>query len=290
MVIDAHQHFWKFDPVRDSWIDDSMKILQRDFLPPELKTVFAENGVDGCIAVQADQSEAETQFLLDLAAQHDFIRGVVGWVDLRAENIADRLAYFRQYSKIKGFRHIVQGEADFNFMLRPAFKRGIAQLEQFGFTYDILIFPHQMGAALELVRAFPNQKFVIDHLAKPYIKDGFYEGWSALLRELGRCDNLWCKVSGLVTEADWARWQYEQFVPYLDLAFEAFGSDRLMYGSDWPVCLLGGSYGRVKGILEQYLEPFSRQERDKIWGENAGAFYNVAPYSPGDSGRSKSLK
>lgn len=281
MVIDAHQHFWKFDPVRDSWIDDNMKILQRDFLPPELKTVFAENGVDGCIAVQADQSEAETQFLLERAALFDFIRGVVGWVDLRAENIADRLAYFRQFSKIKGFRHIVQGEADVNFMLRPAFKRGIAQLEKFGFTYDILIFPHQMGAALELVRAFPNQKFVIDHLAKPYIKDGFFDSWAVLLRELGRCDNVWCKVSGLVTEADWAHWQYEQFVPYLDRVFEAFGSDRLMYGSDWPVCLLGGSYGRVKGVLGQYLEPFSKQEKDKIWGENARVFYVLGALSTG---------
>ncbi len=275
MVIDAHQHFWKFDPVRDSWIDDNMKILQRDFLPLELKTLLADNGVDGCIAVQADQSETETHFLLNLATQHGFIRGVVGWVDLRAENIEERLAYFAQFPKIKGFRHIVQGEADPNYMLRPGFKRGIAHLEKFGFAYDVLIFPHQMGAALELVKAFPNQKFVIDHLAKPYIKDGYYDGWAALLRELGRCENVWCKISGLVTEADWTQWQYEQFVPYLDQAFDAFGCERLMYGSDWPVCLLGGSYGQVKGILGQYLQPFSPQEKNKIWGENAGAFYDL---------------
>ena len=276
MTIDAHQHFWKFDPVRDAWIDHHMKILQRDFLPPELKTVLAENGVDGCIAVQADQSEAETRFLLDLADQYDFIKGVVGWVDLRAGNIGERLTYFTQFPKIKGFRHIVQGEADVNFMLRPTFKRGIAQLGKSGFTYDILIFPHQMGAALELVKAFPHQKFVIDHLAKPYIKDGFFDGWATLIRELGRCENVWCKVSGLVTEADWNQWKYEHFVLYLDLVFETFGCNRLMFGSDWPVCLLGGTYGRVKGIVDRYLEPFSKQEREEVLGRNTIDFYNLS--------------
>lgn len=277
MTIDAHQHFWKFDPLRDAWIDDSMRILQRDFLPAELKSVLAENGVDGCVAVQAGQSEDETLFLLGLAAQYDFIKGVVGWVDLRAENIGERLAYFERFPKLKGFRHIVQAEADVNFMLRPTFKRGIAQLEKFGFTYDILIFPHQMGAALELVKSFPSQKFVIDHLAKPYIKDGFFEGWAVQMRELARCENVWCKVSGLVTEADWNHWQYEHFVPYLDLVFETFGARRLMFGSDWPVCLLGGSYRQAKGILDRYLEPFSSQERNMVLGGSALNFYNIAP-------------
>lgn len=276
MILDAHQHFWKFDPVRDAWIDNSMRILQRDFLPPELKQVLSENGVDGCIAVQADQSETETRFLLDLAAEYDFVKGVVGWVDLRAANIGARLDYFAQFPKLKGFRHIVQGEADVNFMLRPAFRRGMALLEKHGLTYDILVFPHQLGAALELVKSCPNQKFVIDHLAKPYIKDRFFDGWAALMRELSRCDNVWCKVSGLVTEADWAHWKYEDFVPYLDLAFETFGPRRLMYGSDWPVCLLGGSYCEVRGILTRYLESFTAAEKDMVWGQNAIDFYNLA--------------
>ncbi len=275
MTLDTHVHFWNFDPVRDAWIDDSMQVIRRDFLPTDLAPELRTNGVTGCVAVQADQSEEEAHFLLQLADKHDFVKKVVGWVDLRSPDIAGRLDYFSQFEKLAGFRHIVQGEADPNYMLRPGFKRGIAHLEKFGFAYDVLIFPHQMGAALELVKAFPNQKFVIDHLAKPYIKDGYYDGWAALLRELGRCENVWCKISGLVTEADWTQWQYEQFVPYLDQAFDAFGCERLMYGSDWPVCLLGGSYGQVKGILGQYLQPFSPQEKNKIWGENAGAFYDL---------------
>jgi len=275
MVIDAHQHFWKYDPVRDGWIDENMHILRRDFLPAELEKILAEHSVDSCVAVQADQSEAETHFLIELAAQHDFIKGIVGWVDLRAENIGERLAYFAELPKIKGFRHIVQGEPDVNFMLRPDFKRGIASLGKFGFVYDILVFPHQLGAALELVKKFPNQKFVIDHLAKPYIKDGHFEGWAVLMREIGWCENVWCKLSGMVTEADWAHWQYEDFVPYLDLACASFGADRLMFGSDWPVCLLGGSYGETKGVLERYLHSFSPQDQDRIWGGSAIEFYNL---------------
>lgn len=275
MVIDAHQHFWKYDPVRDCWIDENMRILQRDFLPTELEKILAENGVDGCVAVQADQSEDETHFLIELATRHDFVKGVVGWVDLRAENIGERLAYFAEFPEAKGFRHIVQGEPDANFMLRPNFKRGIESLGKFGFTYDILVFPHQLGAALELVKTFPNQKFVIDHLAKPYIKDGYFEGWAVLMREIGRCENVWCKLSGMVTEADWTHWQYEDFVPYLDLTCASFGTARLMFGSDWPVCLLGGDYGEIKGILEKYLHTFSPHEQGKVWGGNAVEFYNL---------------
>lgn len=275
MTIDSHQHFWQFDPVRDAWIDDSMSVLRRDFLPEDLRPILHDNGVEGCIAVQADQSETETEFLLDLAAQHDLIRGVVGWVDLRAANLEERLEHFAQFSRLRGFRHIVQGEADVNFMLRPDFQRGIALLAQYGFTYDVLVFPHQMGAALELVRRFPHQTFILDHLGKPYIKDGFREGWATLLRELGRCENVTCKVSGLVTEADWRHWQYTDFVPYLDQVFETFGADRLMFGSDWPVCLLGGDYGQVKGILTRYLEPFSADDRDRLWGGNAARVYGL---------------
>ena len=275
MYLDAHQHFWQFDPIRDQWINNDMRILQRDFLPPDLAPVLAAHGISGCIAVQADQSEAETHFLVHLASQYDIIKGVVGWVDLRSPDVEARLAHFAQYSAIKGFRHIVQGEQDLHFMLRPEFKRGIALLEKYHFTYDILIFPHQMGAALELVQAFPQQRFVLDHLAKPYIKAGFRAGWAAMLYALGRCDNLWCKVSGMVTEADWSQWTYSDFVPYLDTAFDAFGPNRLMYGSDWPVSLLGGDYGRVMGVLETYLSTCSEGERRAVMGQNAMDFYGV---------------
>ncbi len=275
MTLDAHQHFWKFDPIRDQWIDDSMQILQRDFLPDELTRLYAQNNIDGCVAVQADQSPAETRFLLDLAAQYPIIKGVVGWVDLRASDLEAQLEAYTTFPALKGFRHIVQGEPDVNFMLRPDFQRGIGLLHQYGFTYDILIFPHQMGAALELVRAYPQQRFVLDHLGKPYIKDGFHTGWATMLRALGQCDNLWCKVSGLVTEADWHHWTDADMAPYLDTAFEVFGPQRLMYGSDWPVSLLGGEYARVKGIVDRYLSRLSETERGLVMGDVGVGFYGL---------------
>lgn len=276
MIIDTHQHFWKYDPVRDAWIDDSMALLKRDFLPEELKGTLSANAVDGCISVQAGQSEAETLFLLELAEQYGFIKGVVGWVDLRSGDVEERLEYFSRFPKLKGFRHIVQAEPDVNFMLRKPFMQGIGLLEKYGFTYDILIFPHQLGAALELARSFPRQRFVIDHLAKPYIRDGFFGGWAVLMAELGKLDNVWCKLSGMVTEADWQYWTPEDFRPYLAHVFESFGAGRLMYGSDWPVCLLGGSYKAVEGILEEHLQGFSGDEKDKIWGDNAVEFYDLS--------------
>lgn len=273
MIIDAHQHFWHFDPVRDAWIDDSMKVLQRDFLPVDLKPDLDANGVSGCVAVQADQSEAETHFLLQLAEKQDFIKNVVGWVDLQAENVTERLDYFYQFGKLAGFRHIVQSEQDVNFLLRKNFCRGIAALERHDFTYDILVFPHQLGAVLEFVRRFPRQKFVIDHLAKPYIKDGYFDGWALLMREIAKAENVFCKISGMVTEANWQQWQYADFVPYLDVVTDSFGTDRLMFGSDWPVCLVAGSYGQVIGIVRQYFENFSSEEKTKVFGLNALRFY-----------------
>jgi len=252
-----------------------MQILQRDFLPDELTRLYAQNNIDGCVAVQADQSPAETRFLLDLAAQYPIIKGVVGWVDLRATDQEAQLEAYTAFPVLKGFRHIVQGEPDVNFMLRPDFQRGIGLLGQYSFTYDILIFPHQMGAALELVRAYPQQRFVLDHLGKPYIKDGFYAGWATMLRALGQCDNLWCKISGLVTEADWHHWTDADMAPYLDTAFEVFGPQRLMYGSDWPVSLLGGEYARVKGIVDRYLSRLSETERGLVMGEVCAGFYGV---------------
>jgi len=275
MTLDAHQHFWQFDPVRDAWIGDSMKVLQRDFLPPDLKPELDACGVGGCVAVQADQSEAETHFLLQLAEKHDFIKSVVGWTDLRADNIGERLAYFSQFKKLAGFRHIVQGEQDVLFLLRKNFIRGISALEQHGFTYDILVFPYQLGAVLDFVRRFPNQKFVIDHLAKPYIKDGFFDGWAALMRKIAEQENVFCKISGMVTEADWHGWKYGDFVPYLDLVTEAFGPRRLMFGSDWPVCLIAARYSEVTAIVERYFEHFSPEEKAGVMGKVAAGFYQI---------------
>lgn len=275
MIIDSHQHFWQFDPKRHGWIDDSMQEIQRDFLPYDLQKIYEIEGIDGCVAVQVDQTEAETEYLLELAKLYDFIKGVVGWIDLRADNLQERLDHFSQFSKLAGFRHIVQGESDVNFLLRKDFMRGIEELLPYNYTYDILVFPQQLGATLEFVRSHPHQPFVIDHLAKPYIKDGFYDGWALLMRGIARNENVYCKISGMVTEADWDEWTYKDLVPYLDLVFEVFGPDRIMYGSDWPVCLVAANYPMVKGIIEQYLTKLSPDEQAKVWGLNAKRFYNL---------------
>lgn len=275
MIIDSHQHFWKYEPVKHDWIDDDMSVIRKDFLPEDLKKVYAENGIDGCVAVQADQTLEETDFLLDLADKNDFIKGIVGWVDLRAENIEEVLATYSKNPKLKGFRHVVQGEPDHNFLLRPDFLRGIAALEKYDFTYDILVFPHQLGAVLELVKRFPNQKFVIDHIAKPYIKDGFYDGWAALMFEIGKCKNVYCKLSGMVTEADYNTWTPEQISPYMKLVLVAFGWKKVMFGSDWPVCLVAGNYKKTKKLVTDFIANFSSTEQASIMGENAKIFYNI---------------
>jgi L-fuconolactonase len=275
MIIDSHQHFWKYDPIKHDWIDDSMLVIRKDFMPSDLKKVYQENDIEGCIAVQADQTLEETDFLLALAKENDFIKGIVGWVDLRAENIDEVLKYYSQFKKLKGFRHVVQGEADHNFLLRHNFLRGIAALEKYNFTYDILIFPHQLGATLELVKKFPNQKFVIDHIAKPYIKDGFYEGWANLMLAIGQQKNVYCKMSGIITEADYQSWTIEQIRPYMELVLKAFGSDRILFGSDWPVCLVAGNYQKVKQLVTDFIADLTPKEQVSIMGENAINYYNL---------------
>ena len=275
MTIDSHQHFWKYEPVKHNWIDDSMAVIRKDFMPSDLQKVYAENEIDGCIAVQADQTLEETDFLLKLSAKNDFIKGIVGWVDFRAENIDDVLKHYSQFEKIKGFRHVVQGEADPNFLLRPNFLRGISKLEKYNFTYDILIFPHQLGATLEFVKKFPNQKFVIDHIAKPYIKDGFFDGWAALMTEIGKQKNVYCKLSGMITEADFDQWTPQQIEPYMNLVLNAFGAEKIMFGSDWPVCLVAGNYNKVKEIVINFIVKLSSKEQASIMGDNAIKFYNL---------------
>ena len=275
MTIDSHQHFWQYNPIKHSWIDENMTVIRRDFLPAELKPVFDVNGVDGCVAVQADQTLAETDFLLDLAHGNDFIKGVVGWADLRSPEIEAILEQYASDKKLKGYRHIVQEEADHNFLLRPDFLRGIGKLEQYGAVYDILIFPHQLGATLEFAKKFPNQKFVIDHIAKPYIKDGFYDGWAALMTEVAKQENVYCKISGMITEADYNNWTPKQFQPYMELILNAFGADRCMYGSDWPVCLVAGTYTQVKDLTTNFISKLSPSEQAAIMGQNAVEFYDL---------------
>lgn len=272
--IDSHQHFWIFDPVRDSWIDDSMQKIQRDFLPADLQPLLNENKFSGCVAVQASQSEEETNFLLDLASKNEFIKGVVGWVDLRAENISERLNHFSKYEKLKGFRHVVQGEAD-DFMLRNDFRNGIAALKPFNYTYDILIFHRQLPAAIDLVNRFPDQPFVIDHIAKPDIKSWEIATWEKNMKEISKYENVMCKISGMVTEADWSNWKPSDLKPYLDVVFESFSTDKLMFGSDWPVCNVASNYAELVQTLESYMTQLPVQEQSKIWFENAANFYNL---------------
>ena len=275
MRIDSHQHFWNYNPQKHAWINEEMLILRKDYLPEQLQEVYSKNQIDGCVAVQADQSEVENLFLLDLAEQYNFIKGVVGWVDFRAPKVQGRLEYFSHYKKLKGFRHVVQGEADPNFILRHEFKAGISLLEKYNFTYDLLVYPHQLGASLEFVRLFPNLKIVIDHLAKPYIKDGFFDGWANQMRAIAKYENVYCKISGMVTEADWKNWTPAHFKPYLDVVVETFGMQRLLFGSDWPVCLLAASYEQMLHLVEDYFKSFSPDEKKRFFGQNAVDFYHL---------------
>jgi len=275
MKIDSHQHFWRYDPPRDSWINDSMAVLKRDFLPQDLAPELKAGGIDGCIAVQADQSEKETLFLLELAAKHKFVRGVVGWVDLCAPDVAERLEFFSGYDQLCGFRHIVQAESDARFMLREPFLRGIAYLGELGFTYDVLIDAPQFPAAIELVGKYPDHPFVLDHLGKPPIKTKEFQPWAQHIRTLATNPHIYCKISGMVTEADWKNWRADDFKPYLDLLFETFGAERLMFGSDWPVCLLAASYRQVLGLVANYTQKLTPLDRDKVFGINAMRFYGL---------------
>jgi L-fuconolactonase len=274
MIIDAHQHFWNYNPTRDGWITDEMKILKQDFLPVDLSPILNENKIDGCVAVQADQSEDETKFLLDLANQSMFIKGVVGWVDLRSDDINEQLDYLSQFKNLKGVRHIVQAEP-IGFMSQKKFEFGISQLEKHNFTYDILIYHHQLQEAIEFVQKFPHQKFVVDHLAKPDIRQREFTNWSRGIKQLASFENILCKLSGFTTEANWNAWKSEGFKPYFDFALENFGTRRLLYGSDWPVCLLSSTYKSQFDLIEKLISELSASEKQQIMSGNAIDFYNL---------------
>ena len=273
--IDSHQHFWRYSAAEYDWIDDSMAALRRDFLPPESAREMARAGIDTCVAVQARQSIEETQWLLSLADAHPQIAGVVGWFDLQSADAWAELDRFATHPKLVGVRHIVQGEPDDRFLMRPAFQRGIAQLEAFGLAYDILIYPRHLSVAAEFVSQFERQRFVLDHLAKPDIRGGERQAWERALRRLAQHPNVYAKLSGLVTEADWQRWTPAQVRPYLDVAFDCFGADRLMIGSDWPVCTVAGDYVRTMDVVMDYVSPLSGADRDAVLGGTAQRFWSL---------------
>ena len=275
MRIDSHQHFWHYEAAEYPWIDDDKTLLKADYMPDDLAPLMAANGIDGTVAVQARQNLRETEFLLELADSNDFIRGVVGWVDLRADDIAAQLERLAPHPRMVGVRHIVHDEADDRFMLGGSFLDGLALLNQTKLTYDLLLYPRHLRVAIDVVKRFPQQPFVLDHISKPFIKDGILEPWASEIRELASYDNVWCKVSGMVTEAAWKTWTQDDYLPYLDVVFDCFGIDRLMFGSDWPVCTLSGSYSEVVGIVRSYIEALSDEDKDKIMGANATAFYGL---------------
>ncbi|MEQ8762801.1 MAG: amidohydrolase family protein [Planctomycetota bacterium] len=273
MIIDSHHHFWVYDPVAFDWIDDSMKTIRRDFLPHDLREVLAASGVDQAISVQARQTPEETSWLSELAEEpHELIECVVGWVDLRSPDIDARLSELAG-SSLVGVRHIAQAEPDDRFLIRDDFQRGLRALRRYDLVYDILIYERHLPVAIELVDAHPDQPFVLDHIAKPDLRGGQRSAWEGPLRELARRENLSCKLSGVVTEADFEHWTPEQIRPYLDVVLEAFGPSRLMFGSDWPVCLVAIDYPRWLDIVRDLIAPLSQEERSAILGDTAREVY-----------------
>ncbi len=274
MKIDAHQHFWKFDPIRDGWISEDMSVIRRDFLPMDLKPLLNDSGIDGCVAVQADQSEKETGFLLELAGQYPFIKGVVGWVDLLGDNLGERLGFYKDQQVFKGVRHILQSEPN-GFMTSLKFVNGVGRLHDLDLTYDILTTEKQLPEACELIRLLPEMRLAIDHISKPDIKNQSFDHWAKQMKTISSHDHVYVKLSGMVTEADLQNWTVNDLKKYVDFCLEHFGPQRLMFGSDWPVCLLGGSYQKVYQALLSCIAELSGDEQSWILGKTATVFYHL---------------
>ena len=275
MKIDTHQHFWQYNDRDYGWMGADMGKLKRNRLPGDLAPLLEKTGIDGTVIVQARQCLEETEWLLQLANENSFIEGVVGWVDLCNSKLEEQLERFCPHPKLCGVRHVVHDEPDDQFMLRDDFVRGIGKLHRFGLTYDLLLFPKHLPVACELVAKFPEQTFVLDHISKPFIKDGKIEPWKTDIHRLASFQNVSCKISGMVTEADWHNWKPEDFKPYMNIVLDAFGADRIMVGSDWPVCTVAGEYEDVMRIAADYVEQLSGDEQAAIWAENAKRIYQV---------------
>lgn len=273
-MIDTHVHFWQFEPLRDTWINEEMEVLQRDFFPRDLERMAGKFHIDGVVAVQADQSEKETEFLCTLASQNKIIKGIVGWVDLKAVNLKEKFQQYSKISIIKGFRHILQAEEP-DYMLHPKFVEGVKLLKEFNFTYDVLVQNKQLPEVIKLIEKLPDQKFIIDHCAKPAIAKRQIENWEQNLKIIAENKNVYCKISGLVTEAIWHGWNKKDFYPYLDVAVKCFGPERIVFGSDWPVIYLSASYGKWIGLMKDYMSQFNHSEQDEFFSENAKRFYDL---------------
>jgi L-fuconolactonase len=274
-MIDAHQHFWTYQENRDAWITEDMARIRKNFYPNDSHELFANNDIDGCIAVQADSSEDETLFLISLAEQSEFIKGVVGWVDLQAKNIESRLTYFSQFEQIVGFRHVVQSETDPDFLVRPDFLRGVQLLESFDFTYDLLIYPNQLNAGIEFCKKNSNQKIVLDHLAKPPIKTGDISEWKKYIKKFKELENVSAKISGLITEAEWFNWNEKDILDIIEISLDVFGRDRLMFGTDYPVVLVAEELSSWVSTFKKSIAKLSSDEIKKITIDNCVKFYKI---------------
>jgi len=261
-------------------MNETMVKIRRNFLPEEFQTELKMNNISGSVVVQARQKVEESQWLIKLGDQYDFIQGIVGWVDLRSKDLENDLLYFARHKKFKGVRHVLEDEEDDRFMLRKDFLSGIDKLKKYNLTYDILVKPHHLFYVQELVRRFPEQLFVIDHMAKPLIKDKEVHSWKKRMLAIAKEKNVYCKISGMVTEADWNHWKVSDFQPYLEIILEFFGSKRVMFGSDWPVCTLVANYSEVKLIVDSYITSLTDSEKKDIMGLNAIHFYRLGRDNP----------
>ncbi len=275
MKIDAHHHFWKYDPAEYDWISPEMETIRRDFLPADLFEEIKAVGIEGVVSVQARQCVEETRWLLEMAEVNDFIRGVVGWLPLISNSVQADLEKFAANQKLKAVRHVLQGEPDDDYMLRDDFNRGISALKNHGLVYDVLIYERQLLQAIKLVDRHPDQIFVLDHVAKPRIKNGVLQPWKRNIYELAQRPNVYCKLSGMVTEADWELWTPEQLRPYADCVLEAFGANRTMFGSDWPVCLVAGKYSQWLNTVRDFSMHLSTDEQDWLFGKTAEMAYQL---------------
>ncbi len=275
MRVDAHQHFWSYDPLKHQWISDGMDVLKKDFVPKDLFAHLQANGIDGTVAVQADETEAETGYLLELAAKHDFIKSVVGWTDLRTEDAEENIIRHKQSSKLAGFRCIMQGAEDTDYLKNNVFTENIKLLHRYDLSYDLLVYQNQMESLVRFVDKLPDNRLILDHIGKPDIKNKEIKLWKQHLKELAAHPGVYCKLSGMITEADHSSWTYEELIPYLETAAEYFGVDRICFGSDWPVCLLAGTYDTVVGVMNRFAGQLSPQEREKLFGLNTLNFYKL---------------
>ena len=275
MRIDSHHHFWKYDPAEYGWINEEMSVIRRDFLPEHLAAEVKDARIDGVVSVQARQTLEETRWLLDLALANGFIKGVVGWVPLVSSSVTCELEKLAGNPKLRGVRHVLQGEPDERYVLREDFNAGIRALEEFGLVYDILIFERHLPQTIEFVDRHPSQVFVLDHIAKPRIKEGFFEPWNRNIRELAKRENVFCKISGMMTEADWLQWSDEMLRPYAETVLESFGAKRTMFGSDWPVCLVACGYKQWLEMVQSFASELSQHEQAQLFGETAVEAYHL---------------